>query len=65
MTLRASMNPSRVRGHFPGNYKELEPGKETSANGYNGHEAAPADLLVSPERPKVCAAAQTGVRAET
>jgi hypothetical protein len=62
MTLRASMNPSRVRGHFPGNYKELEPGKETSAN---GHEAASADLLVSPERPKVCAAAQTGVRAET
>ena len=65
MTLRASMNPSRGRGHFPGNYKEPEPGKETSAHGYDGHEAAWANLLVSPERSKARVVALTGLRAET
>ncbi len=65
MTLPASMNPSRGRGHFPGSCQDLVPGKETSAHGYEGHEAAAAGLLACPERPKVCAATLTGVRAET
>ena len=61
----ASMNPSRARGHFPGSCENLEFGKGTSASAYAGHEAAPADLLAFPEWPEVCAAAVTGVRAET
>ena len=63
MALRASMNPGRGRRHFPGRCEDLEPGKETSAHGNESHEAAPADLLASPGRPEVCAAALTGVRA--
>jgi hypothetical protein len=65
MTLRVSMDQSRGRGHVHGSCKDLESGKETSAHGYEGHEAASAAFLASPERPKVCAAALTGVRTET
>jgi hypothetical protein len=65
MTLRALMNSSRVREHLPGNCEELKPGKETSAHCHDGPEAAPADLLLSPEWPRACAVALTGVRAET
>jgi hypothetical protein len=65
MAPRPSMNPSRGRGHFAGSCENLEPGKGTSAHGYEGHEAAQADLLASPERPEVCATALIGVRAKT
>ncbi len=64
MALRASMNPSRGR-QLPGSCQDLESGKETSVHGYEGREAAAAHLLACPEGPKVCAAALTGVRAET
>jgi hypothetical protein len=63
MTPPVPMNPSRGQGHFPGSGETLEPGKQTSAHGYEGQRAAPADLLASPERSKVCATAPTGVRA--
>jgi hypothetical protein len=62
MTLRASADPGRGRGHLPGRRRNLEPGK---AHGYEGYEAAPGDLLASPERSEVCAMARTGIRAET
>jgi hypothetical protein len=62
MTLRASTNPARGGGHFPGSRENLEPGKETSAHGYESHAAAAVGLL-APERPEVCGAALTGVRA--
>jgi hypothetical protein len=65
MTMRVSMDLTRGRGHVHGNCKDLEPGKETTAHRYEGHEAAAATRLASSERPKVCAAALTGVRAKT
>jgi len=63
MTLRASTDPSRGQGRFPGGCETLEPGEETSVHGYGAHEAPPAGPLASPERSKVRAAALTGVRA--
>jgi hypothetical protein len=65
MTLRPSINPGRGREHAPGSSKDLEPGKEATAHGHAGHEAGAVDLLASPERPEVCAAALTGARAGT
>jgi len=65
MTLRAPANRSRGRGYFPGGCENLEPGKETSAHGYEGHQAVLADLLASPERPEACVTALAGVRACT
>jgi hypothetical protein len=65
MTLRASADPSRGGEHLPGGCKDLEPRKESSAHAYEGYEAAPVGLLAFPERPKVCAAALSDVRAET
>lgn len=59
------MNPGQGRGHFPRSCENLEPGKEASAHGYEGHEAVPVDLLASPERPEICAATLIGVRAKT
>jgi hypothetical protein len=49
----------------PDSCRNLEPGKETLADGYEGHEVAAAARLASPERPEVYAAALTGVRVET
>jgi hypothetical protein len=65
MTLRVSMDPSRGRGHVHGRGTDLESGKQTSARGYEGHEAAAADPVASAEQPRVGAAALSGGRAET
>jgi hypothetical protein len=65
MTLRAPANRSRGRGYLPGSCENLEPGEETSAHGHAGRQAAPADLLASPERPAACVTALARVRACT
>ena len=62
MTLRASTGPGRGREHVPGSCKDLQPGKETTAR---RHDAVPADVVASPERPEACAVALAGVRAKT
>jgi hypothetical protein len=45
--------------------EDLESGKETSVRGYEGGEAAPAELTASRERLKVRAEALTGAGAAT
>jgi hypothetical protein len=65
MMLRAPTNTGRGRGHFPRSCGNLEPGEETSARGYEGHEAAQVGLLASPERPEACATVLIGVRTKT
>jgi inorganic pyrophosphatase len=50
---------------FPGICKDLESGKETSVRGYEGREAALAELTASRERLKVRAEALTGAGAAT